>query len=308
MTADVGAIAIDWGTTNVRAWRLDASGAVLARRAEPKGILNVEGGAFAAAFDELVGDWRRGAPDAPTVLSGMIGSRQGWIEAPYMTCPAALDALARHAVAVPDHENAVIVPGVATSQDGRHDVMRGEEVQIYGALSAHGGDDATVCLPGTHSKWARVSAGRLTGFATSMTGEVYDALSRHTILGRLMSPAAADDDPGDRYFGQGLERSGEAGGLLHHVFGVRAAGLFDALPPHGMRGYLSGLLLGHEVRAMAAMMAPPGAVAVIAAPALATRYRTALEHVGLTAAMLDGEAVTVRGLSRIAARISRPAG
>lgn len=299
-------IVVDWGTTNARAYLLDGDGAVRDRRTSEHGILNVPDRAFRAAFDALVGDWLAAMPAARVLMAGMIGSRQGWVEAPYAACPVSIADLAAAVVPVPGLPHVAIVPGVSDRASGdRHDVMRGEEVQIFGALGAAtgaAGTDGVLCLPGTHAKWAVVEGGRLQRFATAMTGEVYDALRRHTILGALMTPADAGD--GAAAFHRGLERAGEGGGLLHHLFSVRADALFDAVPAATLADYLSGILIGHEVQAMLRHMEPTGAVRLIGAPVLTARYAAALDRHRQASAVLDSDAVTVAGLAAVAAAMA----
>lgn len=287
-------IAIDWGTSSFRGYRLDADGRVLERREAPLGILAVEGGRFAEALDTQVGDWIRARP-AAVVMSGMIGSRQGWREAPYARTPAGADEIAAALVevSVENGTRAWIVPGVMTcSADGVHDVMRGEETQILGALPALGPGHHTLCLPGTHSKWVVVVDGRIDSFTTHMTGEMFAVLTRHSILGRTMPEGAPEDAEA---FAHGLARADADGGLLHHLFGVRAQMLAGVLPEAGSRDFLSGLLIGHECRSVA----PRGVVHLLGAPALAGRYRLALQRMGCTVHLLETDAVT-RGLWHVA--------
>lgn len=208
---------------------------------------------FAAALDEIIRDWRDAA-DREVIMSGMIGSRQGWVEVPYVACPAALPDLAgavRAAPAVGARE-VLICPGlISRDADGVPDVMRGEEVQIFGAISLAARPAATVLLPGTHSKHAVVSNGSVSGFVTHMTGEIFALLRDHSILGRLMAPRHVDLDA----FDAGLDRARQQGGLLHHIFGVRTRMLMNELDAASLPDYLSGILIGHEL-ASAAIVPP----------------------------------------------------
>ncbi len=291
-------IAVDWGTTNFRAFRFEA-GRVAERREAPRGIMQVPGGDFEGTFLEQLGDWLHAAPDAPVIFSGMIGSRQGWSEAPYVSCPADLSALAKlHRFETRSGRTVHIVAGLsAVGPTGVHDVVRGEETQVVGFADSAVVEPRLFCLPGTHAKWVTVSGETIQGFATAMTGEVFGVLSQHSILGRLMEGDQDDEDA----FGRGLERSGEAGGLLHHLFGVRAEGLFGAVPVTGLRSYLSGILIGHEVRAML-NQAPEGPVTIVGAGAVSGLYARALAAAGKTAETVDGEAAAVRGLCTLAVR------
>jgi 2-dehydro-3-deoxygalactonokinase len=293
-------IAVDWGTTSARAYRVDASGAIQDARHVALGILQVRDNAFAAALMTLLGDWAGEA--VPRLACGMIGSRQGWLEAPYADCPATLDALAGRIVRTSDGALA-IVPGLACRDlQGVPDVMRGEETQIVGALDDDG-TPALFVLPGTHSKWAIVRAGRIEAFSTCMTGEVYAVLKDHSILGRMIAPAGQPFAAGA--FGRGtrnaLNGSGP-GALLHDLFGARTLALFGELPPDEVADYLSGLLIGNEIAAGRQWATKRGGserVTLVGAPALCARYSVALAIAGI--AVSEGPAdAAARGLWRIA--------
>jgi len=301
----MNAVLIDWGTTNLRAWLVDPEGRIVDRRAEPMGILQIPGGEFAAAFERAVGPWRACAPRPVAIMSGMIGSRQGWVEAPYVPCPAGIADLAAGVTAVPGVPDAFILPGLSFAGGGRHDVLRGEEVQIFGALADLPEGSGVMCLPGTHSKWAHLQGGRLREFHTCMTGEVFAALVDHTILGALMPapvPAGRTDDAAN--FAAGLERARDPGGLLHHLFSVRTEGLFATQPETGLRSYLSGLLIGHEIFEMQRLYGDMGTIRVIGDAGLAALYDRALTHLGLAHELIDAERATVAGLLRIRARLA----
>lgn len=281
-----GLVAVDWGTTSLRGALLDGSGKVLEEKSAPLGILNVGGGDFAGTFASQFGDWMKPAGRV-CLMSGMIGSRQGWQEAPYAPCPAGPGELVKRLHWI-ERGRVAIVPGLSVEQDGVPDVMRGEEVQIFGALRLTGLRDGTFVLPGTHNKWATVQGGRVTGFQTYMTGEIYGLLTQHSILARTTQADAPLDEA---KFLDGVQRSGT---LLHNAFGARALSLFDRLSPAQSASYISGLLIGEELRAQAS-----GAeVVLIGAPALTTRYALALKHAGVASRTLGAEA-TWAGLSAI---------
>ncbi len=286
-------IAIDWGTTSFRAFRISRDGTLRDRRSGPKGILNVPDGRFAETLREEVGPWLAAGEDR-IVLSGMIGSRQGWKEAPYLPCPAGPADLAAALIDVSfDWARVKLVPGLSgTDGAGVAEVMRGEESQVIGvpALMAQGG---LACLPGTHSKWVQVEGGRITGFTTHMTGETYGALRGYTILGRTMREGPSNGAP----FEAGVRRSADPGGLLHHVFGVRAQVLAGRLDESEAGAYLSGILIGHEIRSALADRAG-SVVHVIGAAELTRLYATAISLCGGFAERHDGEAAA-RGLARI---------
>jgi 2-dehydro-3-deoxygalactonokinase len=293
-------IAIDWGTSSLRLYRLDESGAICARREAPSGIMTVAAGAFAATLEAQLGDW---IDDTPIVMSGMIGSRQGWREVPYAECPAGAAEIAglMRTVEWDAGRRAWIAPGLSCRDGaGVPDVMRGEETQIIGALAELPAGDATICLPGTHSKWVRWQGGRIAGFATAMTGEVFAVLRRHSILGRLMAAGGEAHDPAA--FAAGLRRAGEAGGLLHHLFGARTRGLFGELGEDALPSYLSGMLIGHEIAALAPQGDPHGIVHLIGAAGLVALYREALAARGRDSRIIDSDCVA-RGLFLLAAHL-----
>lgn len=280
-------IGLDWGTTNLRAYRFH-HGRVVDEAPPGPGLLSVPAGGFGQTLLDIAGPWLE-AGERRVLLSGMVGSRQGWLEAPYLHCPADPAALAAAAVRVAFRGADVrILPGISCLNEVP-EVMRGEEVQIAGILDRIG-PDATVCLPGSHSKWVRLQGGAITGFQTALTGEAFAALRRHTILGRLI--AEAPHDP--HAFNRGLDRAASPGGLLHHLFGVRTLGLFGHLPEAQAGSYLSGLLIGHEVTAAA----PGGPVHLVGTPALCALYAAAIARHGGTAHVLDGNAAAA-GLARL---------
>jgi 2-dehydro-3-deoxygalactonokinase len=291
------AILIDWGTTNFRAWLVDREGKVMDRREAPGGIMQVPAGGFPRALENHVGEWRAAYPGLDILMSGMVGSKQGWAEAPYLSCPAGIDELARSVMPVPGEDGVYIVPGISfETPDGRHDVMRGEEVQIFGSLAQGEEGRQVFCLPGTHSKWAAVEDGRVVWFATAMTGEVWSVMSEHSILGRLMEGGGLDDMDA---FQQGLALSGKPGGLLNHLFSVRAEGLFDAVPASGLRSYLSGILIGHEVRTMLPIARPDGLVTLIGKPDITELYSFAICDLEQGNIRIPAETSTLHGLNHI---------
>ncbi|RVU16608.1 2-dehydro-3-deoxygalactonokinase [Methylobacterium oryzihabitans] len=289
-------IGIDWGTSSARAYRLDPDGTVRERREGAGGILHVAPGGFPDALRAMAGDWIA-AGERRILLSGMVGSRQGWQEAPYLPCPAGLGDLALGVVPIPfEGAELRLVPGLsAHDAAGIPEVMRGEEVQVFGGLD--GAQDALVCLPGSHAKWVRVEGGRIAGFTTSLTGEAFAALRGHTILARMIEGEAA---PGAA-FDDGVARARDPGGLLHHLFGARALALFGRLAPADGAGYLSGLLIGHEVAASL----PPGAgpVHLVGSGPLMALYGRAIALAGAEAVAGDADAAA-KGLARIGERIA----
>ena len=289
-------IAIDWGTSSLRGARLGASGQVLASREFSRGILTVPPGQFEAVFQELFGDWMQ-APGALCLISGMAGSRQGWKEAPYCPCPAGFAELGQHLMWL-QPDRIALVPGLScTSVDTLNtpDVMRGEEVQIFGALQLAGRDSATLVLPGTHSKWVQVQGGRVTQFQTFMTGEVFALMSQHSILGKTLDLNGAFDES---TFLQGVDQSQQAGSVLNKLFAVRTLGLFERLSAAQLPSYLSGLLIGEELREQAASIHTEPVI-LIGSEALTLRYTLALQHLRIPCQSRGAEA-TWAGLFALA--------
>jgi 2-dehydro-3-deoxygalactonokinase len=259
---------------------MSSDGTVLERTESARGILTVAKGDHEEVLTGSVRGWLAGRLALPILMSGMIGARQGWVEAPYARCPAGLREISAAIVTVETRALGAIglVPGVCWfDASGSPDVMRGEETQILGALAAMARADGTFVLPGTHSKWVRVEAGRIESLATYMTGEVFAALKDHTILGRLMegaSEAGAGFEQGVRAASL-LQRPGD---ILRAVFMTRTLGLFDRLAPAQLSDYLSGLLIGAEL--LSGAMDARGAV-VIGSAALTARYCAAGAILGL---------------------------
>jgi 2-dehydro-3-deoxygalactonokinase len=285
-------VAIDWGTSSLRAARIAADGTVLEARSSARGILTVPAGGFPTVLHETCGDWLA-APDSLCLISGMAGSRQGWREAPYCACPAGFSEVA-HGLAWIEPGRIALVPGLSCESRGVPDVMRGEEVQIFGALSLLSLREGVFVLPGTHSKWAEVRNGAVQSFRTCMTGELYGLLRQHSILARTMP---AEDGPLDEAaFLRGVRHARDAGSLLAAAFSVRTLALFDRLDAAAQSSYLSGLVIGEELRAQGPL---PPAVVLIGSAVLIRRYALAVGALGITANSLGSEA-TWRGLWALA--------
>ncbi len=292
-------ITLDWGTSNLRACLLAEGGEVMAARSSAAGVMAVAAGGFEAVLQQLCGDWllpRRCA----LLASGMIGSRQGWREAAYLECPAGVAAAAQRltAVALADGQTLHIVPGlICTGSDGQADVMRGEETQVWGAGLAAG---HCCVLPGTHSKWAWMGADdQIERFQTYMTGELYAVLAAHSILGRLMVPAADDMAADGAAFDDGARLGlAEHAHLSHLIFAARTAGLTGQRPATALADFLSGLLIGAEVGS-ARLRGAPARVTLLGNDALCRRYARALALAGIAVQPAPAEA-TVRGQWRLA--------
>ena len=285
-------LAVDWGTSSLRGALVAPDGQVLAERALARGILRVAAGDFPAVFENAFGDWMTAG--TLCLISGMAGSQQGWREAPYCACPAGFgDIAARLEWLEPGR--IAIVPGLSISTGGVPDVMRGEETQIVGALLLLGLTDARLVLPGTHSKWVTVAGGRITDFSTWMTGEFYALLRQHSILARTL-PAA--EPPADTAaFGQGVARALAGPGLLHTAFSTRTLSLFKRMAPDALPSYLSGLVIGEELKGQNLQRGE--SVVLMGAEALTARYEQALAQLGVTVRRV-GASATWRGLRAMA--------
>lgn len=285
--SEAALIGIDWGTSNRRAWLFDRGGAVIAVRRDENGIAKDDAPRFAEGLDLLVKDW----PRLPTLMAGMIGSRNGWLEAPYVQCPAGLAEIAARLVPVGDRADLAIVPGLSLAA-GHGDVMRGEETQIVGLV---GSGPSLAILPGTHSKWARASDNRIDSFRTFPTGELFAAILDHTVVGMLAESHEVTTDGFDR----GLTRACDGQLFLGNLFAARADILLDLSSPRDCAGYLSGLLVGAEVREGLTLFVPEEQVLVIGSDGLAHWYSLALERAGIVVHRC-GEDVAAAGLWRIA--------
>lgn len=296
-------LAVDWGTSSLRGALLAEDGRVLQERSFARGILSVPAGGFPTVFDECFGDWMATQPDLLCLMAGMVGSRQGWLEAPYCACPAGFADIAAQLAWV-EPGRIAIVPGLSGERAGLPgdavlatlpDVMRGEETQVFGALQTLGRRDALLVLPGTHSKWVRVQEGCITGFTTFMTGEVFALLRQHSILARTLPVDEAALD--EAAFTRGVRLAMQSTSLLQTAFSTRTLALFERLPAAALASYLSGLVIGEELRAQ--QLARDTRVVLIANDALTQRYRLALAQCGVQADS-PGAQVTWAGLHAIA--------
>lgn len=292
-----GHIAVDWGTTNRRAYLVDGSGRLLDQFEDAMGVTSVEPG----GFDRAVAEIRARLGDRPMLMAGMIGSNRGWREAPYVPCPAGLDVLSR-AILWVEPGRTGIVPGVCQTGDAGADVMRGEEVQILGAMACRMvPDDGIICHPGTHAKWIVTSHAQITAFRTMMTGELFGLLQTHSILADLI---AGDVTPGDAFV-SGVDEALSGTDVLSGLFRIRARHLLGTGSSGGTgdaASYASGLLIGCDIRAGLAL-ADSGEVALIGRPELCELYAAALGRAGHTSTTLDGSAAFLAGIRQLVDRL-----
>jgi 2-dehydro-3-deoxygalactonokinase len=293
-------LALDWGSSNLRASLLGPAGQVLHARSSPQGVMNVPPGGFETVLRALCGDWLDQVPGLPLIASGMVGSRQGWQEAPYLALPAGPAQAAAALTPVDLHTHRLhIVPGVRDEPyPGRHDVMRGEETQVWGSLQV--GTAGWCVLPGTHSKWVLSDAqGRVTRLRTYMTGELYALLAQHGTPGRLMVHGQRDDDAFDAGVALGAREHAQA---THALFAARTAGLLGGLAATSLPDHLSGLLIGMEAASALAMLPPAERTApllLVGDDSLCTHYARALELLG-TPCRTAPPGATERGLWQVA--------
>lgn len=284
-------IAVDWGTSNLRAWAMGPEG-ILAQSESPKGMGKLSPDQFEAALLEVVEPWLEG----PTLVlaCGMVGARQGWSEAAYRAVPCTpTDPAGLTRVKTQNQRLDVrIAPGLSQARPA--DVMRGEETQLAGALALYPGFDGVFCLPGTHSKWAQVSAGEVVSFQTYMTGELFALLSTQSVLRHSMGDGW-DEAAFDEGLSEALSRPDR---IAARLFSLRAEGLLHGLTPAAAKARLSGLLIGIELAgAKPYWLGQP--VKLIGAASLAASYARALGTQGLTAETLDATACTLAGLSAL---------
>jgi 2-dehydro-3-deoxygalactonokinase len=292
-------VAVDWGTSSFRLWLVDRAGNVLGERRSHEGMMAAGKLGFAAVLQSHL-EAVDAAPGLPVIVCGMAGARQGWVEAGYVDTPARLASILEHAVPVPGQDRDIrILPGIAQRDPKAPDVMRGEETQLLGALGVDGADDAVVCMPGTHSKWVRVSGGTVERFATFMTGELFDVVSRETILSHAVTGAdeAEDIDAFKSAVIAAFETPAFAANLL---FQVRSGQLLYGGKPSAAREKISGTLIGLELAAGLAAEVPSTGITLVASGRLQMLYQMAFDTVSVPVRSIGAEDAVRRGLSMAA--------
>ena len=289
-------IGVDWGTSNMRAWAMSQSGSVLAEASTPKGMGGLTRNDYEGVLLDTIGSWL----DRPTpvIACGMVGSRQGWVEAPYATVPCpALPAGLTPAPTRDERLAVYVISGIKQSDPA--DVMRGEETQIAGFLALNKNWDGVICLPGTHTKWVHVSAGEVVSFQTCMTGELFHVTATRTVLRHSVADTGWDDAA----FLQGVETTmARPERLAARLFGIRAESLLDGLDGAAARARLSGLLIGAEL-ASAKPYWLGQQIAVIGEGSLAGHYVAALAAQAATASQVNAKSATRAGLAAAYARL-----
>jgi len=292
-------VAVDWGTSSFRLWLVDRAGNVLGERRGPEGMMAASKLGFAAVLQshlEAVG----AAPGLPVVVCGMAGARQGWVEAGYVDTPARLASILKHAVPVPGQGRDIrILPGIAQRDPKAPDVMRGEETQLLGALGVDAAGEAVVCMPGTHSKWVRANGETVDRFATFMTGELFDVISRETILSHAVTGADQADDIDA--FRSAVTAAFETPSLSANLlFQVRSGQLLYGGTPASAREKISGTLIGLELAAGLAGDIPGAGITLVASGRLQTLYQLAFDTVSVPVRSIGAENAVRRGLSMAA--------
>ena len=296
-------IAVDWGTSRLRAWLLDGGGRALAEADSDQGIGAISGG-HEAVLGALVAAW----PKVPAICAGMVGSRQGWREVAYVPCPADISAIAGRLArfTASDGREIAIVPGLTVTAPGRDgDVIRGEETQIIGLIEREPSFAGTAILPGTHSKWARVERGAVLDFQTYISGELFALLAHQSFLRHSVAEGLADLSASPD-FSLAVMRVVEEGlPFAGALFSVRTRQLLANVAKDTNLAYLSGLVIGGEIAAaQTSGLLPAGSdVAVVGSPSLTSAYARALAIAGAKAATFDGSALVLGGLRRLARAI-----
>lgn len=287
-------IAIDWGTSNARFALMDETGQMLAEK-QGAGIAKIDGAsAIEAVCFEAINDWIAPTPALPVLMAGMVGSNIGWRETAYVETPAASEAILSAANLFEARGTKfAILPGVKTKRhgDGLLDLMRGEETQILGM--AH---DGFICLPGTHSKWARVSGGVIKDFHTAQTGELLELIGKHSIL---LNPRRSPEAVVGSAFSDGVKIAfANALGLESLLFTVRSRQVAGDLLAEEADSYLTGLVIGAEIRSAFAVYDDVEMVQLTGSPSLTALYVAALEMTGKRSKKMDGQAASLAGLTK----------
>lgn len=295
--------AVDWGTTRLRVWLLDAAGAVLDERRSDDGMLTAQQKGFATVLERHLGDMGA-ASDLAVIVCGMAGARQGWIEAPYVDVPASLDDILGAAVPVPGSGRDIrIVPGLAQRNARTPDVMRGEETQLAGINRLIGSGRHLVCMPGTHSKWVSAEGGAIAGFGTWATGEMFSVLAQHSILRHSLGDKPATVSPTSPVFREWCQQALSDGDIGARLFGIRAAGLLSGLGQEDASAALSGLMIGAEIASATRRFGRGDSpVILVGSGPLGALYAEAMRLDGIAVEIADADAAVLGGLVAAARR------
>ena len=292
------AIIVDWGTTAFKAWLVElSSGEILASTSNNMGMSQLDSIQFSEALDQSIGCWKETQPELTVYMAGMVGAAGGWCLAPQLPTPLSRHDLSKNLMQVPNQKNTWIIPG-ARVPGNNPDIMRGEEVQIFGGLKLSGKEQALMCLPGTHSKWAQIKDHQLVNFVTSMTGEVHQVMLQHSVLGKSL--VLDHQTASSEAFEAGLAEADCETNVLHTMFSARTKLLGGSLDEHQVSDYLSGILIGAEVRSMEKRFPPESKpLVLISGIALKAPYTKALERAGYRVEWIDAGTASCEGIREI---------
>jgi 2-dehydro-3-deoxygalactonokinase len=301
--SDPAFIAVDWGTTRMRVWLVDAAGRPLAERRSDEGMLTAASTGFANVLNRHLADMHAPA-GLSAIVCGMAGARQGWIEAPYVDTPALLADVQAGAIRVPDQlRDTRIVPGIAQRDPQSPDVMRGEETQLAGIAALRGPGKHLVCMPGTHSKWVQIVDGRVIGFGTWMTGELFSVIARETVLKHSVGGGALAVSPQNAAFADAVAASlANPGSVTARLFGLRAGGLLFKASSEDAAASLSGLLIGAEIAGAIERFGKPKTAVLVGSGLMYALYEAALGVAGVSVVQADADDAVRAGLFEAAKR------
>lgn len=299
MTMQPSLIGVDWGSTRFRAYLLDETGNLVDSVTSNRGIFRRQHKSFEEILFHNCERWLRWMPEIPVLMAGMIGSRNGWIETGYLSCPVSVHSLGANIVQVQDicSHHAYIVPGISSLASPKlPDVIRGEETQIFGALDKPTVDNLMACVPGTHSKWVQVKDNKITRFSTFMTGEMFAAIQRCGSISSILDDCAADSN----MFMEGVGMSQRDGGLLNHLFSIRARAVTGCNGSKLNKSYLSGLLVGTEIKSALEIYPETSDVVVIGTDPLIHDYSQAFSWLGISVSSCASDNAFIKGLWKLA--------
>jgi 2-dehydro-3-deoxygalactonokinase len=297
-------ICADWGTSNLRVYLMNGDGSLVEEKKSDQGLLAAKG-KFKETLEGLCQQWFQQYSGASVYLSGMIGSREGWVDAGYLDTPYNLTGLPNHLKAVPDQPRPTwIVPGVRhfEKNDNSADIMRGEETQILGAIEHLDINDAIFVLPGTHSKWVQISNRHLMYFNTYMTGEMYNIIKENSILRFSVEDGHPELDDA---FIHGVELAKKGASLLNQLFTVRTSDVLGLIPKESQASHLSGILIGQEV-SHARTHFGDKPIYLIGSDHLTSLYQGALRHLGHDTQLISGDIASRAGLHYLSSNQKHP--
>ena len=297
MIQDASIVAVDWGSSQFRAYLLDGNGAIIEKTKNNQGIFKARESGFESVLYSACGSWFDHVPGLPVFMCGMVGSREGWIETEYLKCPISVDELGERLVRVPDiPDNPIfIVPGLSSGVFAFTDVMRGEETQIFG-LPRESCSEGITCMPGTHSKWVSFNGSTINYFATFLTGELFALIKTSSSIQPVIQHEDFDQDA----FKEGIRLSRSPGGLSHHVFSIRSRLVAGESSCGAHASYLSGLLIGAEINAGLTLCPVEHRINLIGNTSLLSQYGMAFSLFDVATTSMPSDQASVRGLWKLA--------